>query len=900
MNYRLSVILCAVGMFAASGVYAADADDDADDGVDEAEYSEEIIVTAEKREENIMDVPLTVSAFSSEMIDELGMTNELDLEQMVPGLQFSDETEKTGHGTVIRGIGSRLSGEQHSDLAVATYVDGVYSHSATGIAPNLFDVERVEVGRGPQGTLHGRNSIAGSISYFTKRPTPEWDVNLLTEFTDQFTQRYNAAFGGPLGEYLSFRLTGGFYEGDGAQKNHGLGEDYDAPEEISYAPQIRFKTDRIDVNFRYALSEDTGIERTNLLLYQPNRDQPFECEWTDLPGSDAADVFNHVREGDFPGTINGQPFDCEGSAEAPTNGWYLAELANPAVEDCPPGVLANGCDSLKNEVVMNRTGGNDTTRESWAMNASFDITESLTLRYTVGGSDLDQTSWKDGDYSSRVGSAANPRLSADGGVPFDDTFRFAPYFNDNESHELQLFSNFSGPFNFILGYFQYENTTYWETSVENFAFEGRDINNEANAQAAGYASCAEAYAANQGWFQWFPEYGVRCREDGFHRNTNFNTEAWSETQAVFASADYTFNEQWALSAGARWTEDTKGRDQDFFWEALTLWDIAGTPGNNSDDIVLLWDASEKPLLVESDQNPSWSDIIWNVSVEYRPTEDTMYYGRISTGFRAGGFNSASGFNPPIEEETLINYELGVKGVYLDRRLSVRAGAFFEAYDNFQHTATTFHPDPNPTMESPLVEFTDNIDGTTIWGLEVESTYYIAEKWRLSGFYAYLGSDLGEFSAIVQGNPNVRFVAWEYLDVETNTMRTNIIREPQTYGGGRLPIQPQHKGAGTLSYKTPLEYMGGGTLQLLGTLSYTGERFPYAQNIESQAMAAYRRLDLRAGWTPAEGDWNVVLYVQNVLNEVGLIEYLPSNTNSGQAVGALTEARQFGIQLRWNP
>lgn len=95
-------------------------------------------------------------------------------------------------------------------------------------------------------------------------------------------------------------------------------------------------------------------------------------------------------------------------------------------------------------------------------------------------------------------------------------------------------------------------------------------------------------------------------------------------------------------------------------------------------------------------------------------------------------------------------------------------------------------------------------------------------------------------------------------------------------------------------------MGGGTLQLLGTLSYTGERFPYAQNIESQAMAAYRRLDLRAGWTPAEENWSVVLYVQNALNEVGLIEYLPSNTNSGAAVGALTEARQFGIQLRWNP
>lgn len=315
--------------------------------------------------------------------------------------------------------------------------------------------------------------------------------------------------------------------------------------------------------------------------------------------------------------------------------------------------------------------------------------------------------------------------------------------------------------------------------------------------------------------------------------------------------------------------------------------------------MLLWDASTKPTLLESNQNPSWSDIIWNVSVEYTPKDDTMYYGRISTGFRAGGFNSASGFNPPIEEETLVNYEAGVKGLYLERRLNVRAGAFFETYDNFQHTATTYHPNPNPSMSSPLVEFTDNIDGTTIWGLELESTYYIDDKWRLSGFYAYLGSSLGEFSAIAYGNPNVRFIQWDYID-ENNVPRTNTIREPQNYEGGRLPIQPRHKGAATLSYRTPLDYMGGGTLQLLGTLSYTGERFPYAQNIESQAMAAYRRLDMRAGWTPAEGNWSVVLYVQNALNEVGLIEYLPANTSGGDAVGTLTEARQFGVQLRWSP
>lgn len=98
-----------------------------EDGSDEDAAIEEIVVTAEKREENILDVPLTITAFNDSMIEELGMTKAADLEQLVPGLQFGDNGEQVGQGTTIRGIGSRLAGETQSDLAVATYIDGVYT-----------------------------------------------------------------------------------------------------------------------------------------------------------------------------------------------------------------------------------------------------------------------------------------------------------------------------------------------------------------------------------------------------------------------------------------------------------------------------------------------------------------------------------------------------------------------------------------------------------------------------------------------------------------------------------------------------------------------------------------------------------------------------------------------------
>ena len=100
-----------------TGLPGLAADEDPTEGGRES-YIEEIIVTAEKREENLLDVPLTMSAFSEQMIEELGMTNAKDIEQLVPGLQFGDSGEQVGQGTVIRGIGSRLAGETHSDLAI--------------------------------------------------------------------------------------------------------------------------------------------------------------------------------------------------------------------------------------------------------------------------------------------------------------------------------------------------------------------------------------------------------------------------------------------------------------------------------------------------------------------------------------------------------------------------------------------------------------------------------------------------------------------------------------------------------------------------------------------------------------------------------------------------------------
>ena len=236
-------------------------------------YHDAVMVTAERVEENVMEVPMTISAFDSELLEELVIQERTDLQNLVPGLQFSDEMEQQGSGTVIRGIGTRNAQYDQADYAVATYVDGAYTLGVYGTTPGGgFDLERVEVARGPQGTLNGRNSIAGAINVVTKGPTDHWDAELMGEVTDVSQQRLNAAVGGPLGDTpFSFRLTGGTHTGDGRQENVGPGGDHDAPDQTFYAPQLRAETDRFSVRARYLHVEEDGVPRGFVQLANVDR-----------------------------------------------------------------------------------------------------------------------------------------------------------------------------------------------------------------------------------------------------------------------------------------------------------------------------------------------------------------------------------------------------------------------------------------------------------------------------------------------------------------------------------------------------------------------------------------------------------------------------------------------------
>ena len=163
---------------------------------------EEITVTAEKRTSTVSDTSMSITAFDSSLLEDLGMQNADDLMDQIPA------TTRDAYDVRIRGVGRNFRA-LGGDPGVATYYNGIYSPDF-GIAAsenNYYDVERIEVLRGPQGTLYGRNSIGGAINYITKKPTFEPEGEVRTVLGDYGTEQYFLMSSAPVSDNLAYRFT---------------------------------------------------------------------------------------------------------------------------------------------------------------------------------------------------------------------------------------------------------------------------------------------------------------------------------------------------------------------------------------------------------------------------------------------------------------------------------------------------------------------------------------------------------------------------------------------------------------------------------------------------------------------------------------------------------------------
>ena len=209
----------------------------------------EVIVTAQRRSENLQNVPLSVTAVGGDILSARGVSNLAELPDLAPGLRAPNPGNPAVVTFSIRGVGQRDI-NIHNEGAVALFIDGSYISFSGALGQPLFDVDRVEVLKGPQGTLFGRNATGGLIQIVSKKPTDTLDAYATIDYGSYNSVRLEGAVGGPLGDGWSARLSLYGERADGYIKN-AAGPDLNALRALSGRLQLQYEN---DAGFKFLLS----------------------------------------------------------------------------------------------------------------------------------------------------------------------------------------------------------------------------------------------------------------------------------------------------------------------------------------------------------------------------------------------------------------------------------------------------------------------------------------------------------------------------------------------------------------------------------------------------------------------------------------------------------------------
>ncbi|MEM1142918.1 MAG: TonB-dependent receptor [Pseudomonadota bacterium] len=271
---------------------------------------EEVIVTAQKREQNLQDVGVSVTAFSGESLRDLGYTSSADIAAMTPGLNIGESGAVPLQLSVnIRGVSQNDFGDQN-EAPVAIYVDEAYVSWLGALGFSIFDLDRVETLRGPQGTLFGRNATGGLVHYVSRRPTSETEGYVQAEVSENDSYRVEGAVGGSLTHALRGRLSIAYQERGDFQTNN-FGPDLGELERTAVRGQLSFDiTDSAELLLKAEYTEDDGDgvawDHRAAIADTPLGTGRFiadsENAWGTCPGCDAYG---------FRGTDNDDPWDVD-------------------------------------------------------------------------------------------------------------------------------------------------------------------------------------------------------------------------------------------------------------------------------------------------------------------------------------------------------------------------------------------------------------------------------------------------------------------------------------------------------------------------------------------------------------------------------------------------------------
>ena len=220
----------------------------------------DIVVTALRRNENLQDVPAAITAFTRDSIEAAGIERPADFINLTPNVNLV-ETQNAGNAfVIIRGI----TQARNSEPSVAVVIDGVQQANPAAFNQELFDIEQIEVLKGPQGALYGRNAIGGAIVIRTRQPTDHFEGNVRAGIDNGFGYWLRGSVSGPLSDTLRFRLAGSWYDTNGFLRNTFLNEDADPVKDLSLRGTLLWQPTS---NFTADLRASTDHLRTQALYF---------------------------------------------------------------------------------------------------------------------------------------------------------------------------------------------------------------------------------------------------------------------------------------------------------------------------------------------------------------------------------------------------------------------------------------------------------------------------------------------------------------------------------------------------------------------------------------------------------------------------------------------------------
>ena len=759
---------------------------------------ETIIVTAQKREQSLEDVPISIQVIDQDFIEKSDIRSLEDYVDLVPSITIEPGRIAGGGATVrIRGVG-RLAGNTDT---YALYVDGfdVTGASSSQAGARLVDAERIEVLRGPQGTAFGRNTVAGAINITSQTPDLEEIFGQLAiDAGSDSTYGVQGRLNLPVNQTTALLLSAYYDNTDGHVRN--IGPSGGSNSEENFGGRVGFYSEPTD---RLSIKASLSYEK--------------------------------VKQG-LTGALP------DGNIAATTQA--LADLIiDPGLNpDVPPGTfnptLTRFFPDQNDTVALDTPENSESDTLTAILRFDYDF-DDMSLISVSGYTHQDFENQTDTDFSD-----------------LNSTFEISERSREFYSTELRLQSTGGNRLEWVAGVFGAKSRSERRTDL----IAGDLL--RASTFIPFFGAGVLPFPQDAAFFPDGRVFIVNAAPGTAYEVDDETLEGTSV--AVFADIDYAVTERLNILLGGRYNYD------EFEQTIVDLVDLNALPEVSLPAIGPLFVPLEFPDATDTVDSDKFT---WRVSAVFATTDNINSYATISTGYRPGGLQlgnvqvvrNADGsigtdlsgvtFTP----ETMINYEVGAKVFFFNRRLNINTAAFFMDYDDIQFVV----------RDQFTAETTTGNAAAEIYGLEFD---VLAEPIDGLVFNASLSYTETEVTDISGGAPN----------------------DPRV--GQPLPYAPEISASFTADYQRPLfgEIEGFGRI----TFSYTGKRNDQllAPDDDNQVvLASYSLVDLRFGLTKPDR-WRLEGYVDNATDKIYATSVFVSGLSATGDLFISPPGRQFGARL----